>query len=396
VAGAAGAVERHRVGPLARGGVAPLAPLAVAVERAGWLECQAAPVQYWLGAASSGRSAMGAWLVTWSRIEEVRAALEGGAEVNARLDANGTTPLFRALREGPPGVVGLLLAHGADVEATLTAGWTPLWAAVRGVSVLAAGQPEWRRAKVRLLLRYRADPWRPTIGGRSPGEVALWGPLADLFADLPGAPKIPAADRDRQARADALIASYAWADQWSVGGGGIAFIHGVPADEVIRRFGGDPAGCPLIDAAAFGELTVASLAEPQPPATPEPVWVADVPGGAVAVQQLGCLLTRREVAAPVSRGGVLGSAFAGGNGAITVHIARDGQYVRWAGPIYDPKVGYGEPLEEERWCRFGAPDAPAGSMAQCLALMTMLTGIRRAEAWLLHKPKRVVMASPPT
>jgi len=227
---------------------------------------------------------------------------------------------------------------------------------------------------VRLLLRYRADPWRPTIGGRSPGEVALWGPLADLFADLPGAPKIPAADRDRQARADALIASYAWADQWSVGGGGIAFIHGVPADEVIRRFGGDPAGCPLIDAAAFGELTVASLAEPQPPATPEPVWVADVPGGAVAVQQLGCLLTRREVAAPVSRGGVLGSAFAGGNGAITVHIARDGQYVRWAGPIYDPKVGYGEPLEEERWCRFGAPDAPADSMAQCLALMTMLTG----------------------
>jgi len=355
VAGADGVVERHRVGPLGRGGGAQLAPLAVAVERAGSLECQPGPVQYWVGAASSGRSAMGAWLVTWSRVEEVRAALEGGAEVNARLDANGTTPLFRALRDGPPEVVGLLLAHGADVEATLAAGWTPLWAAVRGVSMLAVARPEWRRAKVRLLLRYGADPWRPTSGGRSPGEVALWGPLADLFADLPGAPEIPAADRDRQARADELIASYAWADQWSVGGGSIAFIHGVGADEVIGRLGGDPAGCPLTDAAAFGELAVAYLVGPQPPGTPEPVWVADVPGGAVALQHISHLLVRQEVAAPLSRGGVLASAFAGGNGAITVHVARDGQYVRWAGPIYDPKVwGTGR-----RWRRSGgAASAP--------------------------------------
>jgi hypothetical protein len=137
------------------------------------------------------------------------------------------------------------LARGADVEATLPPGWTPLWKAVCGVQAGPVDRPQWRREKVRLLLAYGADPWRPTMGGRSPGEVALWGPLAELFADLPGAPQIPAADRQRQADADALIAAYGWADQWSVGGGSVAFVKGVPVDEVISRLGEDPATCPL-------------------------------------------------------------------------------------------------------------------------------------------------------
>jgi hypothetical protein len=54
----------------------------------------------------------------------------------------------------------------------------------------------------------------------------------------------------------------------------------------------------------------------------------------------------------------------------------------------------GAALVEERWCRFGDPDAPAGSMAQCLALMTMLTGIQVIQAWLQDDAKRVVLLAP--
>ena len=73
---------------------------------------------------------MAAWTdITWQQAEQVRAALEAGADVNAVLDESQETPLFRALWQGTPAVVELLLAHGADVEATIRPGWTPLWTA---------------------------------------------------------------------------------------------------------------------------------------------------------------------------------------------------------------------------------------------------------------------------
>jgi hypothetical protein len=335
--------------------------------------------------------------IAWRRVQEVSAELEAGADVNAVLDATKETPLYRALREGTPEVVELLLAHGADVEAKLACGWTPLWAAVRGEQTGAVDRPQWRREKVRVLLAYGADPWRPTMG-RSPGEVALWGPLADLFAELPGGAQIPAADRQRQAHADALIAGYGWADQWGVGGGSVAFVKGMPADEVIRRLGGDPAACPLVDPAGFGELAWRYLVKAPMPWAVEPVWVADLDGGAAAGQEVSWLLVREEIAVPLSRGGLLCSTFAGGDGTITLHVFRDGEVVRQTEPIWDPGFaggGSGVPLDEERWCRFGDRDAPAGRFAQCLALMTMLTGIEVGEAWLHNEPKRVVLVTPP-
>jgi hypothetical protein len=300
-------------------------------------------------------------------------------------------------KHGTPEVVELLLAHGADVEATIPPGRTPLWAAVRGVQIMAVDRPQWRCEKVRLLLAHGADPWRPTMGGRSLGEVALWRPLAELFADLPGAPQIPAADRQRQAGADALIAGYAWADQWAIDGGSVAFVKDVPAGEVIGWLGGDPAACPLVDAAGFGELVVRHLVKAPMPWAVEPVWVAEVAGGTAAWQEISWLLVREEFTAPLSRGGLLASTFAGGDGTITVHVFRDGEFVRRTEPIYEPGFpgGLGVALEEERWCRFGDRDAPAGRMAQCLALMTMLTGIQVGEAWLRDEPKRVVLVTPP-
>jgi len=334
--------------------------------------------------------------VTWRHIEDVRAALEAGADVNARIGrTQAATPLLRALAEGTPEVVELLLASGADVEAA-AGDWTPLWEAVRGTQMRAVDRPEWRREKVRLLLRFGADPWRPAVGGRSAGEVALFGPLADLFDGLPGRPSIPASVWERQAQADALIGSYAWVEPWSLAGMGVAFIAAVPADEVIRRLDAGPRNWPRVDQEGLSRMADDLMISPGRDDR-ELLWLDDVRGGTVIVQWGGYLLTRPEVAAPMSRDGLLVSTFAGGGGAIFVHVAREGRYLRWTEPIHDPGsgMGFGEPFEEERWCRFGDRDGPAGSIARCMAFMTLLTGIRVDEDWLVTRPKRAVVASPP-
>ena len=80
-------------------------------------------------------------------VEDVRAALAGGADVHARDEVFGMTPLHWAAQVSKtPGVVEALLAGGADVNARSDGGGTPLhWAArfseVPGVvkALLAAG-----------------------------------------------------------------------------------------------------------------------------------------------------------------------------------------------------------------------------------------------------------------
>lgn len=78
--------------------------------------------------------------------------LRHGAEVNARIGPEGTTPLFHATTLPGTEMAKLLLKHGADPDARATLEWegtrqpfTPLeWARVRGAS----------RAMTRLLSRY--------------------------------------------------------------------------------------------------------------------------------------------------------------------------------------------------------------------------------------------------
>lgn len=65
-------------------------------------------------------------VVSGGSVEDVRIALEAGADVKAR-DEDTATPLMRAAWQNEnPEVVRLLLDAGADLEATDALGGTPL------------------------------------------------------------------------------------------------------------------------------------------------------------------------------------------------------------------------------------------------------------------------------
>jgi ankyrin repeat protein len=71
--------------------------------------------------------------------QEVQAAINSGAKVNAQ-DKNGFTPLMIAAENNKnPEVITTLLKAGADVNAKDKGGWTALMAAASGQAVLGAG-----------------------------------------------------------------------------------------------------------------------------------------------------------------------------------------------------------------------------------------------------------------
>lgn len=81
--------------------------------------------------------------------EQVRQAVRGGADVNAR-DKDGVTPLHRAAsNNGNPEVIRTLVQLGADVNARDKGGWTPLH-----MTAALSKKPE----VVLVLLELGADP----------------------------------------------------------------------------------------------------------------------------------------------------------------------------------------------------------------------------------------------
>jgi hypothetical protein len=209
--------------------------------------------------------------------------------------------------------------------------------------------------------------------------------MAELFAGLPGAPRISQEDRDRQAEADELIASYSdlheiapyMAESMCVG-----FVAGLDEDEVIRRAGANPADCPVVSDEDYEEAVDES--------DDGVLWIGTASSGGVVVYDLtGITPASKEFCSRVSAGGaVIASTFdnpAGGDQR--VNLWRDGTLVSWPSPYQDPQ----ETDPPEAWlCRFGDHAHESSDMARNLALMALLTGTSPDPAWLFEAPKRLV------
>ncbi|MEV0620180.1 ankyrin repeat domain-containing protein [Nonomuraea sp. NPDC050404] len=101
---------------------------------------------------------------SWDDLALVRAKLDTGADPNEG-EHLFDRPLHRAAGYGSPEVVAALAERADDVDAECE-GRTALWEAVfndradNALALVAAG----------------ADPWRPMMGGWSPGRLSLAGP----------------------------------------------------------------------------------------------------------------------------------------------------------------------------------------------------------------------------
>jgi hypothetical protein len=346
--------------------------------------------------------------------EEVRAALAAGGDPDERLMPIRNTPLHEVL--GAPTIPGrenagsveaveLLIRAGADVEAVNETGETPLWCAVR----------HGRREQTAALLKAGADPWRTVLGGRSAGRIALDGPLAGLFEDLPGAPVVSEAERRLQREADELIHGYSsWlyspqavmaiGEPWALKLLAViepfcaAFVAGPDEEETIRRIGADPSACPLLDFDEYQSQSWAPWETSRGPmgtieGSPEEswLWVSTPPSGGVMIFQSNGILPVNDTfcGRVTTGGGLLASVFH--HGEVSVNIWRDGDKAGWPGPFHDPTW---EGCPEEAWrCRFGDRSSGFGDLPRSLALMTVLTGVRVDPEWFVTAPKRAVRVS---
>ncbi len=117
---------------------------------------------------------------TQGTLEEATAALEAGADVNAR-DDNGVTPLMFALADNEPAMAELLIDQGADVEGRDEEGWSAL--------MVAAAQHE--PAVATTLIDHGADievrnvhGWTPLVPAALRDDPAMLETLVEHGADI--------------------------------------------------------------------------------------------------------------------------------------------------------------------------------------------------------------------
>ncbi|GAB1817764.1 ankyrin repeat domain-containing protein [Herbidospora sp. RD11066] len=283
--------------------------------------------------------------------------------------------LHRAAYDGNARDIASLVAAGADVE-SLDLDETPLWTAVcRG-----------HRDVAEALLKAGADPWRPVLGGRSAGAIALTGPLGDLFRKLPGCPEQSPDQARRQAEADALIDRYA---QWNTYCGemdGFAFIAGLDEDSAIRRLGLDPADCPVVGRNDYQEQ-----------ATTNPggeLWLGRPPGaeGVAVYSAISFDPGSSHLWGPLSSHGPVVSTATNMIVDSYIEIWRDGAMERIFQSLQEP----GDDTSEEEWlCRFYDHSTHRRGLASCLALGSLVTGVEVDEAWLFEARKRLVIPQKP-
>ncbi|QWB25792.1 MULTISPECIES: ankyrin repeat domain-containing protein [Streptomyces] len=199
----------------------------------------------------------------WTDVEDIRRRLDGGADPD---EWRGGRPLHRAAVFGSAEVVAELAGHAADVDA-LEEGVTALWEAVM------SRKPENARA----LAAAGADPWRPSIGGWSPGRLSLAGPTPDLFPIPEG---VRLTDTERAAAQEGRRLTTALGE-FHYDGTGLACVAGIDAAEAVRRLGATPVADEVID-----ELLEDPYAYDMD-ASLQIIGVTSVPGGCVVTQPWG-------------------------------------------------------------------------------------------------------------
>ncbi|MEV7526314.1 ankyrin repeat domain-containing protein [Streptomyces sp. NPDC091371] len=242
----------------------------------------------------------------WQDHEAILRRLDQGADPERW---SGGRPLHRAAGFGSPQVVTELARRVADVDA-LENGTTALWEAV------LSGRPDNARA----LAAAGADPWRPSMGGWSPGRLSLAGPTPDLFVRPETERGLSEAERRAAREARPLVAAL---ERILYEGTGLACVAGIDAEEAARRLEAAP---------AVGEEIEELLDEPwayEPEESERFVGVTTVPGGCVVTQPWGAVPVRLGVLTRLSAGTVCYGLYANPKSGNQGSIFRNGVVEGW-------------------------------------------------------------------
>ncbi|MGW6569092.1 ankyrin repeat domain-containing protein [Streptomyces sp. NPDC054975] len=236
----------------------------------------------------------------WTDVDDIRRRLEHGADPEAW---SGGRPLHRAALFGSPEVVAELARRVADVDAS-EGGVTALWEAV------VYRKPENARA----LVAAGADPWRPSLGGWSPGRLSLAGPTPELFT-VPDGVGLSEAERAAAEEARRLVEALGGSHDEGLG---LACVAGIGAAEAVRRLEATPVGDEVIDDV---------LDDPYAYDVDETlllVGVTSVPGGCMVTQPWGYAPQMPGVLRRLSPGTVCYGLYANPKSGNQGMIARDG------------------------------------------------------------------------
>ncbi|MFE4518208.1 ankyrin repeat domain-containing protein [Kitasatospora sp. NPDC056783] len=245
---------------------------------------------------------------SWQDHSEIRARLDTGADPDAW---GSRRPLHRAATVGSPEVVAELAGRVADVDAPED-GTTALWEAV------VARRPDNARA----LVAAGADPWRPQLGGWSPGRLALAGPDPALFPRSDGEPGLTAAEQAVVRRGRQLVEALG---RFHYEGTGLACVAGIDAAEAIRRLGATPVEEEFM--ADFLDDPYGRGDDPYGHGTDESlliVGVTAVPGGCVVTQPWGYVPSTPGVMARLTTGTVGYGLYANPKSGNQGSVVRDG------------------------------------------------------------------------
>ncbi|MBE1587864.1 ankyrin repeat domain-containing protein [Nonomuraea angiospora] len=288
---------------------------------------------------------------SWQDLALVRARLDAGADPNDGV-YSFEPPLHAAAHRGSPEVVAELAGRVDDVDAECE-GRTALWEAVFN------DRPE----NVRVLVAAGADPWRPMMGGWSPGRLSLAGPTPGLFFPFPpghvGLSEAEAAAVAEAERLTGALTGFGW-DGYS-----LACVRGITASEAARRLAAEPA-----DEEDLEEI----MEDPEDDEAMRLIGLSDVPGGCVVSQQWAYMASTPGVMKTLSAGTVAYGMYANPKSGNQGYVYRDGKVVAGDTHPGGGDVSSGDSAEEillkylyqghaEAYCFAGAGLRPADGHA---------------------------------